>query len=196
MIKNNKKQIFVALVIVLCLFILSFVIMYLCNVGNQANHDINQDALEINFSQENKVLLNNILPVGDNLGKRFDGKGTEEGIQGYSEFELKNISEDKVNFEIYLTRKDTDTKCISENYIKCYLTDGADNALEGFHTNKIPTYKSLVVLNDKPNSKLLFKGNINSKSNLKFKLRVWLDDTYVISQNKESFEFTIGVRVV
>lgn len=196
MIKNNKKQIFVALVIVLCLFILSFVIMYLCNVRNQANHDINQDALKINFSQENKVLLNNILPVGDNLGKSFDGKGTEEGIQGYSEFELKNTSEDKVNFEIYLTRKDTDTKCISENYIKCYLTDGADNALEGFHTNKIPTYKSLVVLNDKPNSKLLFKGNINSKSNLKFKLRVWLDDTYVISQNKESFEFTIGVRVV
>lgn len=195
MLKKNKKQFYLALVIVLILFILSFVFMYFFYNFGSKKSDL-QDVLEIDFISKNDIKIKNILPVGDKLGKTLNGQGTEDGVQGFVEFSINNPSDKKVSFEIYLSKKDSSTKSIPDSFIKCFLTDENDEALAGFSGNMILTYVNLAVINDKANSKLLYRGSINSKSKEQFKFRAWLADTYVISQEPEEFNFTVGVRMI
>lgn len=195
--KNNKDQLCTALLIVLGLFILSFIFFFLFNdVIIDKSSKENQDVLEVNFLKDDKVTINNTLPVSDKLGKEFNGDGVAEGIQGYNKFSIKNTSKDKIKYEIYLTKNENNDTELSAKYVKLYLTDDKDLALKSFDRNKLPVFSSLMVLNDMPESFLLFKETLNSKEEKNFKLRVWLADTYAISKNMEKFSFTINVRVV
>lgn len=195
--RNNKKQLYAALIIVLILFILSFVLFFLFSKFNIVNNSkVNQDVLNINFTKSKKINLKNTLPVSDELGKSFDGTGVSEGLQGYNEFSIKNTSSSTIRYEIYLTKNQIKGTELSEKYIKLYLTDGNDLALKGFDNNKLPAFSSLMVLSDMPNGFLMFRGTLNSSEEKMFRLRVWLADTYAISKNEEKFSFNINVRAV
>ena len=195
--KNNKDQLYTALLIVLSLFILSFILFFLFkNVIIGESSKKNQNVLEVIFSKDDKVSINNTLPVSDQLGKTFTGDGVAEGIQGYNEFSIKNTSKDEIGYEIYLTKNESDDKELSERYVKLYLTDDNDLAFKSFDCNKLPVFSSLTVLNDMPGGFLLFRGTLNSKEEKNFRLRVWLADSYAISKEKEKFSFTINARVV
>lgn len=195
--KNNKDQLCIALLIILGLFILSFILFFLFNdVITDKSSKENQDVLEVNFSNDDKVTINNTLPVSDKLGKEFNGDGVAEGIQGYNEFSIKNTSKDEIRYEIYLTKNESDDTELSERYVKLYLTDDNDLAFKSFDRNKLPVFSSLIVLSDMPESFLLFRETLNSKEEKYFKLRVWLADTYVISKDMEKFSFTINVRAI
>ena len=54
----------------------------------------------VDYAPSNSVVIKNILPVADSLGKTFDGSGTKEGVQGYTEITISNT--DKVNHEYYI----------------------------------------------------------------------------------------------
>ena len=84
---------------------------------------------------------------------------------------------------------------IRSNYIKLYLTDDKNNPLEGFENNKIKSYADLYALNDKPGSRLVYRGNLVSGSSKKFILRSWVSDSYVLSKNEEVFNYDIDVRI-
>lgn len=195
MLKNYKKQVFFALVIVLGLFVLSFFVMSYFSTDSLKNK-VNQDVLHIDYKGKNRIVLKNIVPVGDKLGKTFDGKGTEDGVQGFLDFSIENTSNKEVYFEIFLTKKEFKGKMISEKFVKCFLTDTQDNVLNGFDSNSVPVYNSLLVLNDKPDSRLLLKNKLAAGEKKSFRLRNWLSDTYVISKESEQFIFDVSVRVV
>lgn len=193
MIKNNKKQVYGALVIVLILFILSFIIFSFLNDKNKLSN-VDKDSLVVNFEKDNQITLKNILPVSDALGKEFDGHGSDDGIQGFLEFSVKNISNKKVSYQIFLTKNKSKSKEIAGDFIKLYFSDEKDNPLKGFDSNKIPTYNSLLFLENKPDCKLLFNDDIASGDEKKYKLRAWLSDLYAISASEESFEFRVEVK--
>ena len=101
-----------------------------------------------------------------------------------------------IEYEIYLVKNKVKEKEISEKFIKMYLTDHNNIPLDGFEKNLIPVFSNLVILNDKANGKLLYRGKINANSKLKFKLRIWVSDSYAISKENEQFSFSINVRAI
>jgi hypothetical protein len=193
-----KKNIFKALgviVLLFIIFILGILIFKHSTSSNNTNNVVNSEDLSVNFKDNSKIEIKNILPVSDTLGITFDGSGTADGIQGYSEFAVENLGSNKNSYEIYIKKIDNDNE-INGNYVKFYLTDDEDVAFDNFNSNILPTYNTLSTLSDKPDSKLLYSGTIDSNDKINFKLRVWLSDSYAVSDDLEVFDFEIFVRFV
>lgn len=184
MIIKDKKQIISAFLIVLVLIILSVFIIFFLKPKSVNNN------LSINISSS-EIMINNKLPISDVLGKNI--KESDEK-QVYITISIKNKDIDDTTYQIYLTRNYLDEPQLKEKYVKLYLTDSKDKPLSGFEKNLIPTYKTLKSLNDKPSSKLLYEGNISGKETQKLRLRVWIDDSYALSDITESFDFDVDVR--
>ena len=151
--------------------------------------------VDTNFVNTDIIRLNNKLPISDEIGKNYTGKGMDNSVEGYSVFTVSNPNDKKVSFEIYLTKIDTDKDLIKSNYIKLYLTDDKSNPVEGFEKNKVKSYHDLYSLSDKPGSSLLYRGTLVAGSTKKFILRSWLADTYAINKNEEVFAYDIDVRI-
>lgn len=184
-IKNNIKLFAILLfivIIILCLILFAFVfvsskksssVQYISNVGI--------------------VTLKPIISVSDTFGKTIEE--TNGGAFGYVEFKVKNTGQAKTNFQVFITLLDSDDKLISPYYVKFYLTDENDNSISFYNNKDILTYVDLKVIDDLPNSKLLYTGSISADTTNSYRLRVWLDDAYVINNNlNKEFSFQIDAR--
>jgi len=110
-------------------------------------------------------------------------------------FATLSTSNRKITYEIYLTKQDSNIKTIKSNYVKFYLTDENNNPYKGFDQNKMVNYHDLYILNDKPGSVLLYRSTLMGNKTAKFKLRMWLSDSYGINQEKENFSVDIDARI-
>lgn len=193
MSESYKKQLGVALLVVGLLFV-SFIMLAFCYFHFfpfQTEKKVRDFVL--NFKTSDILTIENKLPVTDSVGKAFDGTGTEEGIQGYVEFSLKNNSKNRSKYVILLTKQKKE-KEISSKYVKFYLTDEKDVPFKPFDKSIIPSYSDFYSFSNRPGSRVLYKGVIDGKTTLNFKLRVWLSDTYVFSEDKEYFSIDVDVQ--
>ena len=189
--KSKKKQVILSLLVVCLLFLGLFIFAFFF----YRNKDkVNPNDLVIKFDTSDVIALDNVLPLADALGKKLDGTEVGEGAQGYVAFSLKNKSSSEIQYEIYLTPQNVDDKVINDNYVKLYLTDSSNYPMKGFEMNMIPSFADLAVLEDKPESRLLYSGSIAGNDNHKLRLRVWLSDNYSLSDDKESFKFDVNIR--
>ena len=109
---------------------------------------------------------------------------------------VEKLSEDEIN-EIYPNKElYLSYFYIGNEFVNLYLTDSNDNALNGFTNNKLPTYSSLSVIDDLPDSKLLYSGIIKSNSSMKLKLRAWVSDLYSLGNDNKCISFDIYVRSI
>ena len=189
MTKISKKQIILALSIIFVLFI-AFVAVSLIIRTDEDIPKPSKKGISISFKDGNKIEVSNKLPISDALGKNIDETNDK---QSYIVLTIKNDNETDVNYEILLNKLKINSP-IRENYIKFYLTDDLDNALSGFEKNKIPSFGDLYVSTDKPAYKVLYQGTIPSNSTSELRLRVWVSDTYVISDSIEKFAAEIVVN--
>ena len=185
---HSKKMLFFVI------FILFFILGSLLAIVSFKSEYILKNDLVVEYMDDNLIEINNSLPVNDTLGKSFQGDETKKGIQGYLELSIHNNSSRKQKYEIYLTKVNSEKKLIRDEYIKFYLTDENNNPYTGFDKNHIPVFKDFLYLNDKPDSKLLYRGVIAGKSFEVMKLHVWLSDSYVINSEEEIFNVLVGVR--
>lgn len=151
--------------------------------------------LDIDYENNSVVDLTNKLPMSDEIGKNYNGVGVEKGIAEYKKITITNKNKSKVNYEIYLTKIHKEEKDIRSNYIKLYLTDEKNNPIKGFNKKQVISYYDLLSLNDKPGSKLLYSGSLANDESDTFILRSWVADTYLLSNEEESFEFNIDIRM-
>ena len=151
--------------------------------------------LDIDYENNSVVDLTNKLPMSDEIGKNYNGVGVEKGIAEYKKITITNKNKAKVNYEIYLTKIHKEEKDIRSNYIKLYLTDEKNNPIKGFNKKQVISYYDLLSLNDKPGSKLLYSGSLANDESDTFILRSWVADTYLLSNEEESFEFNIDIRM-
>lgn len=190
MLKKYRKQLYISLLIVFLCFASLYIYSYL-------KRDNQENPISVDFHTSSSLKLKNLLPVSDTLGKSFNGSGTAEGVQAYAEFTVKNKSSEKQSFEIFITEssdKESISK-ISGNYVKLYLTNAVDTPLSGFEKRKIPTYNDLPVMIKNSNGKLLYRGVLSSYASEKFKLRIWLSDSYSFSNIDNEKEFMVEVNV-
>lgn len=184
----SKRNIAIAISIIL--FFVLIIIKFFYNTDDE-NYNIS-----VSYERSNSVEIKTILPLSDTLGKNYDGKKLQDGILGYVVFSVENLSNERSKYEIFITKSKYNDKEIRGRYIKFYLTDYNDIALDGFNNNKIPTYNNLYILSNKPDSKLLYTSYLEGGESKQFKLRVWLSDTYILSNEEYNFLFDVGVRGV
>lgn len=192
--KSNKSQLKTAIIIVSLLFLLFFILVFFYYQFYVKNELKNPDSLKINYFNKQEIEIKNKLPVSDSLGKNYNGKGSEEGIQEFREFTINNNSNIDREFIILLDKQYFDSNSIDEKYIKIYLTDEKDNPIDGFSSNPIPTFNSFDAYSKVITSKVIYKGKIEKKTMKKYKLRSWLSDSYVIPGNEELFRMKLVVE--
>jgi hypothetical protein len=191
--KKLDRQFFQSILIV----ILSLAIFLILVAGYLKIDEYRRLSYNVNtkFLNTDVIKLTNKLPISDEIGKSYTGKGMEDGIEGYSEFTIHNPNDKKVDFEIYVTKMDLEVDEIKSNYIKFYLTDEKNNPVNGFEQNKIKSYSDLYALSDKPGSRLVYRGSLVAGSTKKYILRSWVADTYILSKDLEGFNYDIDVRI-
>lgn len=192
---KDKKQVMLALIVIVFLFVFFMLLGYFYT--SNRNNSKRAYVLEENYVETNNVYLNSSFPVSDALGKVYKGDA-DDSKQVLKEFTYKNEYSTDINYQVYLKKN---SKCSGKNeigneFVNLYLTDSNDNALNGFTNNKLPTYLSLSVIEDLPDSKLLYSGIIKSNSSMKFKLRAWVSDLYSLGNDNKCISFDIYVRSI
>lgn len=186
---SSKKfnYLMMLLIIIIFLFVLSdfIYVMYRDSIESVNRNDV------ILNSDSNTIIIKSLITANDEFGKTIADDNS--GYYGYLEFDVKNLVEEKREFQIYAKKSDINLKEIDEDFVKIYLTDLDDSSS---FKDKIFSFGELSFLNDIQDNKLLYEGFINGNASHKFKLRVWLSDSYVIKDNDESFSFVIFVRAI
>ena len=188
----NKKYTFIFIIFV-CTFSILFIFFLKekKNIKNGTN-----DYLEIKFESNDILKINNKLPLSDVLGKSIKYEDSLNGNVGFLEFSVINKSAKTRKYNITINKRNVDSKMISDNYIKLYLTDINDNPLKGFSDNKITTYNELSYSKNNVENVVLYSDFAEKLSKNDYRLRVWVSDSYGLSKLEESIILDIGVEGV
>lgn len=196
MIKEYQSQVFKVFVIVMILLtctLLGF-IYYFSKIRIRDISNEKKLPIETHFFTSDELNITNVLPISDILGKKIENNDGKEGIHDIIEFEIINRSNRRLSYEIFLTELNK-KKSIDGSYIKLYLTDTKDVPFEKFSSDIIPNFHSLSNLDDLSSSKILYSGNIFKKNHQRFRLRMWLSDSYSLNQELNEFGVSVGVRL-
>ena len=186
--QKKKKKLTLFILVSIIILIISIVLFLIPREKSQAPTFLYE--VEINPSRD--VIIKNILPVSDMLGKSFDGTGTKPGVQGYAEITIINTDKVKHDYSIVVSKQENNSQ-LSGNYIKFFLTDADDNPVGKFNKELSPVYESLEVHSLHPAYRIVETINLAPKEQKKFKLRTWLADSYVVSLDEEQFKYVIDV---
>ena len=81
----SKKKVIV--VLGLSFLFVTIIIVVIILVNSSSLFKKKQGEVNVDFASfDNVIYLENTLPMSDEIGKKLDGDGTKEGIQGYVEF--------------------------------------------------------------------------------------------------------------
>lgn len=156
-----------------------------------------KDLVEIRLVGQEDIELVSKLPLTDESAKQLSIENIQPGIIGYASFSVKLDSDAKKSFEYEIYLEDmADENIFNYDYVKVYLTDDEEKPYDQFSGNKVPTYKDLRVSLNEPNKRLLYSGVINSSEIKKFKLRIWVADTYVLNDIEKEFKGKISIKTI
>lgn len=184
-ILNHKGLLF--LILILAFFVVINVYSYL----------FKKELSKVQFNGQEEVKILSKLPITDASAKGLDISNIQSNIIGYSEFslELETEASEEAQYEIYLTDV-TDGDVFKYDYVKVYLTDEDDNPYKQFDGNKVPSYTDMRISLNDPEKRILLAGTIKPSEVKKFKLRIWVADTYVLDNNEKEFKGRISVKTI
>lgn len=155
---------------------------------------VDNDSISLYCTDQGRVSITNKLPLTDNVGRRIELNDEHRDIQGYLECTLQSNSSAKLDYELYLL-KDLGEGLIDANYIKIYLSDDFDVAMEGYDKNAVPTYASLKVADSDPAGARLYTGSLKGREKITLKLRMWVADSYVITDEIKKFGIVLKAKI-
>ena len=194
MSKRNIKYIIKIAIIIAVLFAVSVgLALIIKNASNSKQVPVKDE--DISFVAEtNSIMIKGIVSVSDDFGKNISERNN--GAFGYLKFDVINRTKYDRSYQIFITKKDSEKKEINGGYITFYLTDLMDQPMSGYQVNKLPTYNDLRYPSDKPDSRVLYSGLVKGNDRKQFILRVWIDETYVVSNEDVDFSFDISARAI
>ena len=155
-------------------------------------------AIIFSYSKQSaSLMVDSSMPVTDAVGRKLDFNSNQTKY-GYSEFSLSANMEgiDSVKYEIYAIPIGVAAE-LPSNYIKVYLTNlDNDKPLEGYDGKRVPAYQDLRVSTSNPAGKKVYSGILAKDEVKKFRLRMWLTDTYPITTEVRSFGVSLYVKVI
>ena len=180
--KNYVIYIFLVAILVVILVVFFIVIKSFYSKKND---------IFIKYDSNSNIILSNLLPMTDIVGKEIKSDSHKNGVTGYIEFEVKSSVDKRVKFDIYLIKNNLKNE-IPTKFIKLYLTDEFDNVIKLNDSFEILTYYDLKDYDNSEN-KLLYSGTIEDKKCKKFRLRMWVADTYELTLDERNFSAKLNV---
>ncbi len=189
MIKKKLREEIIRLIIsILCLVFIISLLGFKVLSGSFKKDKVNvltAGYLSFNYkeSDDNVIKLVSAMPISDDVGKKSNKK------TDYFEFKITNKAKKRVKYEILLEPLSNN---FNGDFLKIYLTDDKDIALRGF-TEEIPVWSKF---NDTSllGSAIIYYGYLNGKESRTFRLRTWISEDYVVSDEASSFSFRINIR--
>lgn len=178
------------------LFVMSIVFFFLVIIVIGLTKDkFNSNSNSVSLTGTNSIHISNKLPLTDESGRTLDASNVNDDILNEISFSVESTGDTKIasNYEVYLESDENDDT-IDPNYVKVYLTDGDGKAFKDYSGNEVMTYRNLRVSKSSASGKLLYSGTIFGNQKQEFKLRLWLDETYFLSDTKKEFNGIIKVK--
>lgn len=178
------------------LFIMSIVFFFLVIIVIGLTKDkFNSNSNSVSLTGTNSIHISNKLPLTDESGRTLDASNVDDDILNEIAFSVESTGDKNIssNYEVYLESDENDDT-IDPNYVKVYLTDGDGKAFKDYSGNEVMTYRNLRVSKSSASGKLLYSGTIFGNQKQEFKLRLWLDETYFLSDTKKEFNGIIKVK--
>ncbi|MEE0014677.1 MAG: hypothetical protein UE699_03175 [Bacilli bacterium] len=178
------------------LFVMSIVFFFLVIIVIGLTKDkFNSNSNSVSLTGTNSIHISNKLPLTDESGRTLDASNVDDDILNEISFSVESTGDTKIasNYEVYLESDENDDT-IDPNYVKVYLTDGDGKAFKDYSGNEVMTYRNLRVSKSSASGKLLYSGTIFGNQKQEFKLRLWLDETYFLSDTKKEFNGIIKVK--
>lgn len=192
---KEKKKIAISMVLILLLIIsvvgITYAIFIFVNEGKTENI-ISTGSVTFSYTEtSNGILLNNALPMSDEVGKKLEN---QNGNIGYFDFSVscKVMGTSSINYEIY-AQKESVSREINEEYVKVYLTDRTTDLPVSGYDVKVPTYSELQKSTSDTNAKRLYYSKFNNTGVQSYRLRMWLSDNYEIKSTSEQFKMKVNV---
>ena len=178
------------------LFVMSIVFFFLVIIVIGLTKDkFNSNSNSVSLTGTNSIHISNKLPLTDESGRTLDASNVDDDILNEIAFSVESTGDKNIssNYEVYLESDENDDT-IDPNYVKVYLTDGDGKAFKDYSGNEAMTYRNLRVSKSSASGKLLYSGTIFGNQKQEFKLRLWLDETYFLSDTKKEFNGIIKVK--
>ena len=178
------------------LFVMSIVFFFLVIIViGLTKEKFNSNSNSVSLTGTNSIHISNKLPLTDESGRTLDASNVDDDILNEIAFSVESTGDKNIssNYEVYLESDENDDT-IDPNYVKVYLTDGDGKAFKDYSGNEVMTYRNLRVSKSSASGKLLYSGTIFGNQKQEFKLRLWLDETYFLSDTKKEFNGIIKVK--
>ena len=178
------------------LFVMSIVFFFLVIIVIGLTKDkFNSNSNSVSLTGTNSIHISNKLPLTDESGRTLDASNVDDDILNEIAFSVESTGDKNIssNYEVYLESDENDDT-IDPNYVKVYLTNGDGKAFKDYSGNEVKTYRNLRVSKSSASGKLLYSGTIFGNQKQEFKLRLWLDETYFLSDTKKEFNGIIKVK--
>lgn len=178
------------------LFVMSIVFFFLVIIVIGLTKDkFNSNSNSVSLTGTNSIHISNKLPLTDESGRTLDASNVDDDILNEIAFSVESTGDKNIssNYEVYLESDENDDT-IDPNYVKVYLTNGDGKAFKDYSGNEVMTYRNLRVSKSSASGKLVYSGTIFGNQKQEFKLRLWLDETYFLSDTKKEFNGIIKVK--
>lgn len=186
--RSSFKYLILVVIIVAAVMILVFL-----NISKPTDKE-KQKYIDVNFDGNDVITIDNTLPMTDEVGKVIDVDKISNANVGYLDFEIKSLVDKKVKYEIYLTNIDNED-AIQDKFIKVYLTDQKENNLLDFEKSSVVTYYDLKLADSDLSGKRIYYDTLDANQIRKFRLRMWVADTYALNPNLKKFSVKLNVKV-
>ena len=195
---KDKKKITVTLVVTLLLVIaivgISYAAFTYAGIGKKEN-TITTGVLTMTYIEDtNTISMSNALPTTDATGKKRLTKGE------YFDFTVSGTvkGSENINWEIVAEDVTTATKKIDGSLIKLYLTSINEDGTET-EVMAPKTYKNETSANEttgRPTNMMsLVTGTTNKSFSTKYRLRMYVDESYNPQGDGGGLSFTVKVNV-
>ncbi len=194
---NNKKQLLlsIGLVLVLVLMIvgISYAAFKFVGLGTKPN-TITTGAITMEYTEStNTISMNNALPTTDATGKVRLTAGE------YFDFTLSGTikGSENINWEIAAEDVTTATKKIDGKYIKLYLTslDENNNETEVMAPTVYTAESTENTYTGRPTNMMsLAKGTTSTSFSTKYRLRMYVDESYNPQGDGGNLAFSIKIN--
>ena len=194
--KDKKKLLLtIGLVLVLVLMIvgISYAAFKFTGTGKKEN-TITTGAITMEYTEStNTISMNNALPTTDATGKVRLTEGE------YFDFTLSGTikGSENINWEIAAEDVTTGTKKIDGKYIKLYLTslDENNNETEVMKPTVYTTEKAENTYTGRPTNMMsLAKGTTSTSFSTKYRLRMYVDESYNPQGDGGNLAFSIKIN--
>ena len=194
---NNKKQLLLSIVLVLVLVLMIVGISYAAfkftGLGKREN-TITTGAITMKYTEStNTISMNNALPTTDATGKVRLTEGE------YFDFTLSGTIKgtENINWEIAAEDVTTSSRKIDGKYIKLYLTslDGNNNETEVMAPTVYTAESTENTYTGRPTNMMsLAKGTTSTSFSTKYRLRMYVDESYNPQGDGGNLAFSIKIN--